>query len=204
MPQWRIHGGGSVAAQRNARKIPGPEEGLEQAYQRYRLELRHFFELNARDAQSVDDLMQMMYLQLLKSRPGEPVREPQSYLFRMAWNVLHTSNRRARLERDRGRPLDAAALDALADRSNSLWVEDDTGWALQQDEIERVLSQLPRVCQIALLLQYRDNRSYKEIAQDLGVSVHTVKKYIMRALNHFRMHFNSAQSGRGKAHRNTP
>jgi RNA polymerase sigma factor (sigma-70 family) len=177
--------------QRTLQDSHGPVEGLEQAYRRYRSELRCFFELNSRDPHAVDDLMQMMYLQLLNNRPDTPVREPQNYLFRMAWNVLHTANRRARTERERALTLDVQTLEALAERSNCLWLEDDTSSTLQQAEIERVLGELPRVCQVALLRQYRDNRTYKEIAQELGVTVHTVKKYTMRALNHFRMHFNS-------------
>jgi len=44
---------------------------------------------------------------------------------------------------------------------------------------------------VAVIRQYRDNKSYKDIAVELGVSVHTVKKYVMRALNHFRMHFSA-------------
>ena len=58
-----------------------------------------------------------------------------------------------------------------------------------------VLARLPRACQFALLRQYRDNRSYKEIAAEMGVSPHAVKKYIGRALNEFRMHFNSKDLG---------
>lgn len=139
--------------------------------------------------------MQTMFLQLMKDRPGEEVRDPPQYLFRAAWNVLHNVNQRARRERNRLVSWDSAEFDANADRSNRLWVEDDTSTALQQAELDRALSQLPRACRVAVLRQYRDNKSYKEIAKELGVSVHAVKKYIMRSLNHFRMHLNAMDLG---------
>lgn len=180
-----------MATQLNAPDPPEAQGSLGDAYQRYRLELTRFFELNSRDPNAVDDLMQTMYLQLTSQRTGAPVRDPQRYLFRTAWNLLHTVNRRERNERGRELKWEIDEFDLHADRSNRLWVEDDASLALQQDEIERTLAELPHACRVAMLRQYRDNRSYKQIASELGVSVHAVKKYIVRALNHFRMHFNS-------------
>ena len=71
-----------------------PLESLEDAYQRYRLELRRFFERNSHDAPIVDDLLQAMYLSIRKTQPNDLVRDPRQYLFRAAWNLLHTENRR--------------------------------------------------------------------------------------------------------------
>ena len=140
--------------------------------------------------------MQTMFLQLSKDRSPVEVRDPRQYLFRSAWNVLHNANQRAQRERRLFESYEASALDQLANQSNRLWVEDDTSSRVERAELDRALSQLPRACQIAVLRQYRDNKSYKEIADELGVSVHAVKKYVMRALNHLRMHFNGMEPGR--------
>lgn len=186
-----------MATLRKSQGTRSLEGNLEEAYLRYRLELRTFFQLNSRDPQSVDDLMQTMYLQLLKSRSDDAVHDPRNYLFRTAWNVLHLQNRRGAAERKHVTlSVDAAGLETLIGRSNGLWVEDDTSTALTHAELERVLNQLPRSCQVALLRQYRDRRSYKEIAEELGVTVHAVKKYIMRALSHFSIYFNSQRTGK--------
>jgi RNA polymerase sigma factor (sigma-70 family) len=176
--------------------LPDPSEHrlierLEDAYQRYRQELRNFFARKSRDPQTVDDLIQTMYLSLKKTRPPQEVRDPRQYLFGVAWNLLHDANRRAETERARRVGCNYDEFDAYADRSNRLWVEDDATSEQQRFELERVLSQLPAACQVAVIRQYRDNRSYAEIARELGVTTHTVKKYIVRALNHFRAHFNS-------------
>jgi RNA polymerase sigma factor (sigma-70 family) len=169
---------------------PSPET-LEEAYQRYRLELRRFFKLNSHDTPAVDDLIQAMYLSIRKTRPQGEVRDPRQYLFRAAWNLLHTENRRVDVERAQSVPCTLEEFDTYAEQSNRLWVEDDTVSELQENELNRVLSQLPRACQFALLRQYRDNRTYREIAAEMGVTPHAVKKYIRRALTEFREHFNS-------------
>jgi RNA polymerase sigma factor (sigma-70 family) len=139
----------------------------------------------------VDDLVQTMYLSLKKTRPADDLRDPRLYLFGMAWHLLHDENRRVEAERSKSVGCNFDEFDAHAERSNRLWVEDDTSSDLQRAELEHVLAQLPKVCQVAVLRQYRDNRSYAEIARELHVSTHAVKKYIMRALNHIRMHFHS-------------
>lgn len=182
--------GAPLRVSSNHRK-PGP---LEKAYQLYRMELRRFFARRSRDPHAVDDLMQSMYLSLSKARPAEAVRNPRTYLFGIAWHLLHDENRRVEKERRRSVGCDFAEFDAYADRSNRLWVEDDASSDQQRAELERVLKQLPVACQVAVLRQYRDNWSYAEIARELGVTPHAVKKYMVRALNHFRMYFNACEA----------
>lgn|GEM_PF-759221 len=166
---------------------------LEEAYQRYRAELRQLFARKLWDPQSVDDLIQTMYLSLRKTRPVDDIRDPRRYLFGMAWHLLHDANRRIASERGHSVGCNFDEFDTHAERSNRLWVEDDSSSDYQRAELDRLLAQLPAACQVAVLRQYRDNRSYAEIAKELGVTPHAVKKYIMRALNHFRMHFKTLE-----------
>jgi RNA polymerase sigma factor (sigma-70 family) len=168
---------------------------LEEAYQRYRAELRRFFARKSRDPNAVDDLIQNMYLALKKTRPADDVHDPRQYLFGIAWHLLHDENRRIHAEHSQSVGCNFEEFDSYAERSNRLWVEDDTSSEQHRAELDRLLSQLPSACQVAVLRQYRDNRSYAEIARELGVTTHTVKKYIVRALNHFRAHFNSHDPG---------
>lgn len=134
-------------------------------------------------------------MSIRKTRLTEDIRDPRQYVYRAAWNLLHTENRRIQAERAQVVPCEFEEFNAYADRSNRLWIEDDTAAHLQNDELNRLLAQLPRACQFAVLRKYRDNRSHKEIAQEMGVTVHAVKKYIRRGLNEFRRHFNSEDLG---------
>lgn len=180
-----------MAANLNAQNPWTSPGKLKEVYEQFRGQLRRFFEVNARHPQSVDDLMQEMFLQLLKSRPTTELRDVQGYLYQTAWSVVNTAHRRARREPQHVLSCDAENIELHADRSNRLWVEDDTSTTIAQDQVAAALDQLPRLCQAAVLLRYRDGRSYEEIAAQLGCTKHTVKKYIMRALNQCRMQFDA-------------
>src|SRR5687767_7984797 len=69
-----------------------------EAYARYRGELRTFFTRMVRRTQDSDDLVQEVYTELLRYPPREPLREPQAYLYRVAWNVMHKWNARRQRE----------------------------------------------------------------------------------------------------------
>jgi RNA polymerase sigma-70 factor (ECF subfamily) len=165
---------------------------LEDAYQRYREELRRFFAQHSRDPDGVDDLIQTLYLALKRTRPASDLHDPRLYLFGIAWHLIHNEGRRLRAERTQAIGCRLEEFDLHADRSNRLWVEDDTSAAHERAELERVLGELPAHCRLAVIRQYRDNRTYAQIAQELRVSTHAVKKYIMRALSHIRLHYRDA------------
>ena len=162
---------------------------IEESYTQYRAELVAFFRRRARDAGSVEDLVQSMYERLLRYRPRAPVENPIGYLYMIARRVLIDANREAHIEQNLYLQCDAAELNLLAEKLSSLWVHDEGGPEVAIEEIDRVLKQLPRNCQIALVRQRRDGWSRVQIAQELGVSVNTVKDYIVKALEHFRAHY---------------
>jgi len=174
--------------QQNVPKIPA--ESFEQAYKEYQAELRRFFEMQAHERNSVEDLVQKVYVQLLRGRSRETVREPKKYLYRCAWRVLYEENRRVRRDQRRSVSGDAERWDLLARYGGALWVEDDSHTELALDQCRRALEKLPPTHQAALLLQYRDGRTYEEIARDMKVTPHAVKKYIGRALSEIRNQLN--------------
>src|SRR5690242_13869657 len=93
-------------------------------YSEYRGELRRFFARQSRHAQNADDLLQEMYLMLLRFPPAEPLRRPLDYLFKAAWHVVNRANKRAQDEQRRAVSGDNERLDWLAGRSGRLWAGD--------------------------------------------------------------------------------
>lgn len=170
---------------------PDPEgpRAVEETYLRYRAELIGFFARRTRERANVEDLVQQVYERLLKYRPRAPVTDPKGYLFQTARNVLSSANEALRQDLKRYVACDANDLALRAEEVPSLWVEEEGGAELAFEEFERVLSELPVNCQAALLRQRRDGWSYQQIADELHVSVNTVKDYIVRALEHFQVHF---------------
>ena len=169
----------------------GSTLGTLDLYKRFQVELRHFFQINARNPNSVDDLMQEMFLALLQGNPSGELRNAQAYLFQVAWNVLNGMNRRARREPQHMVPLDSPEFEGHAERSRGLWVEDDSSSSLAEARWEAVLEKLPPLWQTAVLRHYRDGKTCQEVADEIGCSRAAVKKYVAKALNEFRIHFTS-------------
>lgn len=173
-------------------------ETFEQVYRAYQAELRRFFRLKAHDPHAADDLMQTVYLQFLAAHPKSPIEDPQKYLFRIAWRVLVREGRQARNRESKTLSGDAHTWEKLLPRSTSLWIEDDTQTALALERCEAVIQQLPAIQQTVLLLQNRDNLDYKQIASRLGISTHTVKKYVSGALAAIRKQIKQEACDRGE------
>lgn len=171
---------------------PDPEgipASTELSYLQYRAELRCFFARRARRRANVEDLVQEVYERLLRYRSPQPIKDPEGYVFQTARNVLRAANRNTRIDEERFVSTEPADLEDYAGGSASLWIQEDGGQELVEEEIDRVLSQLPRGCRVALVRQRRDGWTHQQIADELGVSINTVKDYLGKAFNHFRIHF---------------
>jgi RNA polymerase sigma-70 factor (ECF subfamily) len=180
----------------NDRQNPGDVKRL---YERYRHQLRQFFVLRGQ-AEQADDLMQQMFLELTRRPPPAQLRDPQAYLFQVAWNALHALGRRERREPPEVSVSDARSLDEQTRRFDVLRIEDDSTTLLAQESVTRILRQLPHAVRVAILRRYRDGRTYREIAAELACTTHTVKKYISRGLLHFRSQLTESDTSRRGAH----
>jgi len=158
-------------------------------YCQYRDELRRFFARYSHNAHNADDLVQELYERLLRYSPRTPVRNPEAYVFQAARNVLRAANQSLWTQRQRYLFCEPAELDGRAQTARHLWIEEEGGADIAMHDLERVLSQLPRTAQIALVRQRRDGWTHQQIADELGVSINTVKDYLGKAFNHFRIHF---------------
>jgi RNA polymerase sigma factor (sigma-70 family) len=179
----------TMAASPNDPEQPRSDVGVvRDLYARYRKELRDFFVRRGRP-QEADDLLQVMFLDLVRRPPPKELRNAQAYLFSVAWTTLHDMNRRDHREPPTVPISDMPGSDTEGSRSLGLWQEDNSTSLVAQAQLNRALSKLPAACQVAVIRQYRDGWTYQQIAQELNVTVHAVKKYISKSLRHFAEHF---------------
>ncbi|HEV7716719.1 MAG TPA: sigma-70 family RNA polymerase sigma factor, partial [Steroidobacteraceae bacterium] len=127
----------------------------------------------------IEDLAQETYLRLLRARDLSEVRNPQAYLLRVASHVV--------LEwRDhQPRPESMVTLDddELVDDSPPDFELEAT---LSQKRLEQTLAAASPVMRAVLLLRLRDERSCKDIAQDLEITERQVKRYLARGYERLR------------------
>lgn len=162
---------------KRALKAPGEDSIATQASE-YHAELQRFLMRRLRSVHNAQDLAQEAYLRLLRVDRAELVRQPRAYLYRIALNLVLEFQLRARRE-----PItyDSTTFDEAAEQLSDTAVDESEREA-DAEQIEQILAQLPPLYRAIFLLRKRDGLSYQEIAQQLDISVHTVKKYLARAV----------------------
>ncbi|MBS0421276.1 MAG: RNA polymerase sigma factor [Proteobacteria bacterium] len=152
-------------------------------------QLRRFLSVRLRHAAAdVPDLMQEIFLRLLRIKDHEAVRNPQAYLYTVANHVLHQHALQKSRRPETMDPLEMVAEpDIAADPAEELDI---------RDRIERVCRGLeavsPRAC--ATLLMYRcEGLTLEEIGQRLGVSRPMARKYLLRAMQYCDEHLDELE-----------
>lgn len=145
--------------------------------------LRRFLLKRVARSADVPDLIQEVYLRMLRIPDHEVIRSPEAYLFTVAQHVAHQHRMR---EADVGSPTElqemfAAVAGAVPD--------DPVGEVLAQQTIqalEGALRQLNPRERTTFLHHCLDGRTLQDIATRMGVSRQMVKKYLAKALVEIR------------------
>jgi RNA polymerase sigma factor (sigma-70 family) len=131
------------------------------------------------------DLLQTIYLRYCASPGRELIRKPEPYLWKIAANALAEF----RLRQDRDCVIyDSKKLNHLlrkqdeGDEHSAEWIEDPYREIASDQQLERVLRQIPPMYQAVLLLRTRDGLTLEEIAKKLGITTTTAKSYLYRAI----------------------
>jgi RNA polymerase sigma factor (sigma-70 family) len=145
--------------------------------------LQTFFYRRVRAKPDARDLAQEVYARMLRVRDLDAIRNPEAYLFTVAGNLLREyafSQRHVSGTDDINNPV----VEAQVAESPRLDQQIDAQSRVAR--LREVLPQLSPKCRAAVIMQYRFELSYQEIASRLGVSPHMVKKYLAQALSHCR------------------
>ncbi|MBV7584610.1 sigma-70 family RNA polymerase sigma factor [Pseudomonas sp. PDM33] len=124
------------------------------------------------------DLAQDTFTRLLGSRRVLEAREPRAYLTTVAKGLMINWFQRQSLER--------AYLEALASIPEELAPSPEQRYLVLETlhEIDTLLSRLPDPVRQAFLLAQIEGLKYEAIAERLGVSLGSVKRYMQQAFRH--------------------
>lgn len=148
-------------------------------YSEYSEDLHRYLARRIRHPEDAHDLAQEVFLRLMRVEAPERVRKPVAYLFSVASHLVREFRLRTGRENEHV-VYNSEAADEAARTSGSSpdGLADDLNIERQ---LLRALQRLPRTHRAVLLLVKRDGLSHQEAATALGLSVHTIERYVVEA-----------------------
>jgi RNA polymerase sigma factor (sigma-70 family) len=148
-------------------------------------ELRRFLATRLRNPADVQDLIQEIYLRVLRLKDHETIRNPQAYLYTIAKHVLYQYGlRRA------AAPVTMDPLHVVNALQSTIGDDpaDEVDIERRIEALERSLAkESPRA--YAVFIMYRcEGLTLKQIGERLGVSSVMARKYLARAIKHCDQH----------------
>jgi RNA polymerase sigma factor (sigma-70 family) len=154
---------------------------VERLFAEHGAALRAFFYQRVRRRPDAAELAQEVYVRMLRISDIDAIRNPEAYLYTVASNL---AKEHRVLEQRGANTIDVEDAAELLAAPTLVGGEIDTERRIKR--LREVLRQLPPKCQVAVALHYWHGMSYQEVAPQLGVSTHMVKKYLSQALTHCR------------------
>lgn len=155
-----------------------------------RQRLQRFLRRHVRNAADIPDLVQEVFLRLLRVPHHETIRTPEAYIFTIARHVAHQHR------------LEVAPTEGFVDLEEilaELGSGSDADPVLQVtaeqclEELEEALEHMAPKVQATFLLYRRDGLSMEQISERLGISRPMAKKYLAKAFVQFRKRLKEAQ-----------
>ena len=154
------------------------------SYTAYQRQLRTFFQRTVSDVEA-EDLLQELYIRLIRQVDRAPPTNCKGFLFSAAANLLRDRWRRRAVRR-----LDQMdSLDGFGGDCEDCEVQDPALWTEQIEQLERLDGALVRVsakAASAFICHRVEGCTYADIAVRMGVSVSMIEKYISSALAELR------------------
>ena len=153
-------------------------------------QLRRFLTARVRNIADVPDVVQEVFLRMLRIPDQDVIRSPEAYLFTVA---QHVAQQHALRQASAPPSIEVSRL------MRELMAASDTDPALQAgadqslEEFNRALERLSPKVRATFILHRRYGLSLTQISVRLGISFPMAKKYLVKALFQFRHHMENAE-----------
>lgn len=153
---------------------------------RFSAPLLSYFRRRVRDPAQAEDLVQDALLRVIRAAESEVIEHPESYVFKVAANLLKDSRRHAvrhptvacaALEENKGGEVDETLVD---ERSPERVLDGETSLA----QVQQALSELSELTRNVFILFRLEHMKQKDIAALYGIAQSTVEKHVTRAVLH--------------------
>lgn len=168
------------------------ERRINEAIQQERPRLRNFIRRRVADEGDAEDILQDVFYELVQAyRMMKPIEQVGAWLYRVARNRIIDMFRRARPQQSLADPV------ANEDGSGDMTLEDllpspdagpEAAFArnVLVDELAAAIEELPPEQRLVFVAHEIEGRSFKELAEETGVSVNTLLSRKRYAVMHLR------------------
>jgi RNA polymerase sigma factor (sigma-70 family) len=152
--------------------------------------LRRFLLVRVRNSADIPDLVQEVFLRMLRVPDHEAIRSPEAYLFTVAQHVAQQHSLR-----QAAAPPSVEVGQVLSD----LYATPESDPLMQTsadqclERLDRVLEGLSPKVRATFILQRHHGLSLEEVSERLGISFPMAKKYLAKALLRFRQHLDTKE-----------
>ena len=153
-------------------------------------QLRRFLVSRVRNAADVPDMVQEVFLRMLRIRNHEAIRSPEAYLFTVAQHVAQQhALRQAAIPASVEIGQMLSQIQAAADTDPALQVSADQCL----EKLDRALDRMSPKVRATFILHRRYGLSLVQISEQLKISFPMAKKYLVKALCQFRDHLEDSK-----------
>lgn len=150
-------------------------DAVQHIYQQHHAWLQGWLKGKLTCASDVADVAHDTFVRMLSSRAADQIREPRDYLATVARGLV--------IDRYRRKAIESAYLQSLAARPEQVTPSEEDRAIIIDTlvAVDKALALLGTRAHQIFLLSQLDGLSYQQIAAQLGVSLTTVKKHMVRA-----------------------
>lgn len=158
----------------------GDRSAFEQLFQKYYTDLCHYAWTYLDEKSETEDAVQDVFIYIWNNRETIRLQESfRGYLFSAVKHRVLNILKHQLVERTHSRLLSEYWDDLLKSGYSE---EEQT----QLEQIQHILQSLPQQCRIVFMKSCLEGKKYLEIAEELHISVNTVKSHISKAYREIR------------------
>jgi RNA polymerase sigma factor (sigma-70 family) len=128
----------------------------------------------------VDDLVQEVWIRVLKASKTEYVRDPLAYVLTIGAHVAERFGKQDKRTQEYV-AVDSELAEFLSENPASPPADDLAERLSTERQLLTALAKLPARYQAVLIMFYRDGYKYTEIAKEMRISIHRVERYLAEA-----------------------
>ena len=158
----------------------GDEKAMESLFRTYYQRLCNYANTLLNDQDESEESVQQVFVTLWEKRQSMEITSSlQSYLFRSVRNTCLNKIKYSKVRKSYAE--EVTALSSHAEPANEITFQNEL-----QKRIHEAVESLPDQCRLVFKLNRFEELKYKEIAEQLGISIKTVENHMGKALKIMR------------------